>query len=60
MTLDKYGSGFVHHIEKEHHLWDYLAYIVHLDKKDSSDYTGVESHVQDRLDSCEIDWVPRS
>lgn len=52
-------GGFVHHIEKDHHLWDYIYYVVHLDRKDSSDYTGVESTVAERYQAEEIDWVPR-
>lgn len=40
-------------------MWDYIYFIVHLNEKDSSDYTGVETIVKGKYDEREIDWVPR-
>ena len=44
-TFDRYGGGFEKHIESDHSLWNYLYYIVHLQTKDPTDYSGVESYV---------------
>jgi len=38
-------GGFVRHIMKDHNLWNYVYYMVHLNSKDDSDYTGIESTV---------------
>jgi len=38
-------GGFVRHISEDHNLWYYVYYIVHLEQKDTTDYTGIESYV---------------
>jgi hypothetical protein len=45
LQFDKYSDGFERHIAQDHNLWQYVFYIVHLQCKDKSDYTGVESYV---------------
>ena len=60
MIFDKNSEGgFDRHIERDHNLWQYCYYIVHLDAKDSSDYNGLESVVSEKLESEDISWVPR-
>lgn len=45
-TFDKESEGgFVRHISKDHNLWYYVYYIVHLQSKETTDYTGIESYV---------------
>ena len=45
-TFDKESEGgFTRHISKDHNLWFYVYYIVHLMSKDTTDYTGIESYV---------------
>jgi hypothetical protein len=47
-TFDKEcEGGFTRHISKDHNLWYYVYYIVHLQSKDSSEYTGIESYVSE-------------
>lgn len=53
-------GGFAKHIEKDHNLWQYVFYIVHLNGKGSSDYDGVETFVSDKLEEDVIDWVPNA
>lgn len=53
-------GGFPRHIEKDHNLWQYVFYIVHLNSKQSSDYDGVETFVSDKLEEDVIDWVPNA
>lgn len=38
-------GGFNRHIDKDHNLWFYVYYIVHLQQKDPTEYTGIESFV---------------
>jgi hypothetical protein len=52
-------GGFITHIDRDHHLWFYVYYIVHLTSKKYSDYTGVESYVFSNYDKGEITWIPR-
>ena len=60
MIFDKNSEGgFERHIEKDHNLWEYVYYIVNLSSKDSSDYNGIESYVQEKLEEDDISWVPR-
>ena len=43
-TFDKEAEGgFTRHISKDHNLWLYVYYIVHLYSKDPTSYTGIES-----------------
>ncbi len=35
-----------------------MFYIVHLQSKDSTDYTGIESYVNDLYEGGDISWVP--
>ena len=53
-------GGFPRHIEKDHNLWQYVYYIVHLNSKSNSDYDGVETFVSDKLEEDVIDWVPNA
>jgi len=40
---------FQHHIESEHNVWNYLYFIVHLLTKDTTEFTGPESYVYDKI-----------
>lgn len=57
-TFDKEGEGFENHIEKDHNIWYYIYYIVHLRQKDQTEYTGVESQVWERYNNDDIAWFP--
>lgn len=47
------------HIKKDHNMWDYVYYIVHLKSKPSSDLTGTESYILENFEQREIIWIPR-
>jgi hypothetical protein len=58
--LDKNAEGgFDRHISQDHYLWAYVFYIVHLECKDDTDYTGIESFVSEQYENGDISWVPR-
>ncbi len=40
---------FKHHIQNEHNVWNYLYFIVHLLTKDTTEFTGPESYVYDKI-----------
>lgn len=52
-------GGFVRHIKQDHNLWNYVYYMVHLDSKEASDYTGIESVVMDQFTQQSQAWMPR-
>jgi hypothetical protein len=48
----------VYHIKKEHNLWQYVFFIIHLNTKDETDYNGAESFIADKLNADDISWFP--
>lgn len=48
----------MHHIKKEHNLWQYVFFIIHLNTKDDTDYNGTESFIADKLNADDISWFP--
>lgn len=57
--FDRYGLvSFEQHREHEHHIWDYLQYIFHLELKDKSRFSGVEASIYDKYNQQDISWMP--
>jgi len=52
---------FEFHISREHNLWHYLYFIVHLNTKDTTEFTGPESYVYKMTSSKppDLEWFPR-
>jgi hypothetical protein len=48
----------VHHIKKEHNLWQYVFFLIHLNEKDTTDYNGTESFIAEKLEQDDITWFP--
>lgn len=40
---------FEEHIHREHNVWDYLSFIVLLEVKDPTEFTGPESYVNQMM-----------
>ena len=60
-TIDKNSEGsrgFKYHIKNEHYMWNYVYYIAYLQDKQSTESTGIESYVQDKINKEEIQWFP--
>eukprot|EP00055_Hartaetosiga_balthica_P014270 m.77659 g.77659 ORF g.77659 m.77659 type:complete len:2539 (+) comp8548_c0_seq6:41-7657(+) len=47
--LERFGSGFHHHIKHEHNMWDYVYFFLYLNEKNENDYTNHESYVHECL-----------
>ena len=45
---------FEEHIKREHSLWHYLFFIVHIKTKEATEYTGPESYVSDMINVSKI------
>ncbi|EGR27978.1 hypothetical protein IMG5_185610 [Ichthyophthirius multifiliis] len=54
----KSDQGFVQHIKNEHYLWNYVFYLGFLQDKESTEYTGIESYVSEKLKSNDTSWFP--
>ncbi|EGR32413.1 inositol -triphosphate type 3, putative [Ichthyophthirius multifiliis] len=49
---------FNNHIQKQHNMWNYLYYIIHLKFKKNLDYDGTETYVQEKINVQDISWIP--
>ncbi|KCV71988.1 hypothetical protein H696_01395 [Fonticula alba] len=70
-SFENRSLTFEAHTLQDHNLWNYLYFVVHLWTKDSTEYTGPESYVFERLQHSakgggadaqgrhHLDWVPR-
>ena len=47
-------------MSKDHNLWYYVFYIVHLVSKDPTEMTGIESYVFDMYNKGDLNWIPRN
>ncbi|EGR33950.1 inositol -triphosphate type 1 isoform 3, putative, partial [Ichthyophthirius multifiliis] len=52
------GINFKKHTEQEHHIWNYLAYIILIDKKDLNEYDAVESYIKQLIVQQDVSWFP--
>mmetsp|Transcript_64744 Transcript_64744/g.179894 ORF Transcript_64744/g.179894 Transcript_64744/m.179894 type:complete len:147 (-) Transcript_64744:479-919(-) len=52
------SPSFDQHKEEDHDLWNYVYFLSYLRSKDSTEYSGVESYVDDMLNKQDLGWVP--
>lgn len=57
--FDNKAITFEEHNEIEHNLWHYLYFIVWLQIKDETEFTGPESYVAECVKNRDLDWFPR-
>lgn len=57
--FDNRSVTFETHRETEHNIWHYLYYIVMLQIKDETEFTGPESYVAQCVKDRNLDWFPR-
>jgi inositol 1,4,5-triphosphate receptor type 1/inositol 1,4,5-triphosphate receptor type 3 len=55
-TLEKNNEDFDVHILSKHFLWNYVFYMYTLTKKDSTEYTGLEYWISDKIKNEDILW----
>lgn len=61
--FDSHGKGgFQHHCRREHRMWNYLFFTLHLADKSQTMYTSIEHHVSTlrKHDLFGTDWIPIS
>jgi hypothetical protein len=59
LMFDKYAEGMEKHIEKDHNLWNYVYYVLHIYSKDYSDHNGIESWIFHKVEDGDNSWIPR-
>ncbi|EYC31372.1 hypothetical protein Y032_0004g2120 [Ancylostoma ceylanicum] len=57
--FDNRSVTFEDHQAEEHNLWHYLYFIVWLQIKDETEFTGPESYVAQCIKERKLDWFPR-
>ncbi|KJH49237.1 hypothetical protein DICVIV_04617 [Dictyocaulus viviparus] len=57
--FDNRSVTFEEHQAEEHNLWHYLYFIVWLQIKDETEFTGPESYVAQCVKDRNLDWFPR-
>ncbi|TPX76050.1 hypothetical protein CcCBS67573_g02688 [Chytriomyces confervae] len=56
--FQRHSAGFEHHIKKEHNIWHYLFFLVHLDLKDKTEYTSHETFISESLAKNDLAFFP--
>ena len=59
----RHGGGqhnFRSHITEDHNMWSYLFFLVYLQHKEPTEFTGAESFVYDCISADNMEWVPIS
>mmetsp|Transcript_25839 Transcript_25839/g.65348 ORF Transcript_25839/g.65348 Transcript_25839/m.65348 type:complete len:242 (+) Transcript_25839:965-1690(+) len=60
-TFDRHArefGGFQRHIMKEHNMWHFLSFVIMLQEKVPTEYSGPESFVANLYQSGNVSWVP--
>jgi inositol 1,4,5-triphosphate receptor type 1/inositol 1,4,5-triphosphate receptor type 3 len=61
-SLEKQGFDFDDHTRNKHFLWNYIFYIYVLERKDETDYTGLEYYIKQQYfradEEMEVKWIP--
>lgn len=56
--LEKNQEDFDDHIKSKHFLWNYVFYIYCLQNKDSTEYTGLEYWIMEKVENEKTNWFP--
>jgi hypothetical protein len=64
-NIEKESDNFKNHIQTYHWLWNYVFYAYVLKDKDSTDYTGIEYYIIEKLkkddnEEVDVDWLPNA
>ncbi|KAJ3028703.1 UNVERIFIED_CONTAM: hypothetical protein HDU68_001052 [Siphonaria sp. JEL0065] len=56
--FQRHSNGFENHIKKEHNIWHYLFFLVHLELKDKTEYTSHETFISESLAKNDLSFFP--
>ncbi|XP_055958126.1 inositol 1,4,5-trisphosphate receptor type 1 [Patella vulgata] len=58
-AFDNRTVSFEEHVQSEHNMWHYLYFIVLVNVKDPTEFTGPESYVYSMIKEKKLEWFPR-
>jgi len=58
--VDDSTGGFQRHVLEDHNMWKYLAMMIHITEKESTEYNGWEQHVAQKMKTCDVSFLPRN
>ena len=56
--FEQKDKSFKFHREAEHHVWNYVYYMIYILKKEELEYNGIESFVKGRYLGKSTEWFP--
>lgn len=56
--VEKSGIKFRNHVNEEHNLWNYVAFIMQLRSKTTKDCNTKESHILEHINMNDLSWIP--
>ncbi len=56
--FDKQGVDFDDHIKNAHNVWNIIYYIIYLELKDQTEFTGIENQVYEKIWKGDFKWIP--
>jgi hypothetical protein len=57
-NFDQGNYSFKQHISQDHHAWNYLYFIMHLQCKESTEHTGTEGFCFKKFKETNTSWIP--
>ena len=56
---EKYSKSYNEHVKLDHNLFNYIFYMIYLYNKDKTEFSGMESYVNDLVfNQRDITWFP--
>jgi RyR and IP3R Homology associated/RIH domain/Ion transport protein len=52
-------NSFIYHTTYEHNVWNYLHFMAYLKFKETTEYSGIESYIQNMINNGEFEWIPQ-
>lgn len=59
-TFEKNSKGFEYHLNVEHNPFNYIFYMYSLKRKFETEYTGMESYVDEAIKQESVSWIPQA
>eukprot|EP00753_Platysulcus_tardus_P019320 PLAT7093.3.p1 GENE.PLAT7093.3~~PLAT7093.3.p1 ORF type:complete len:3832 (-),score=1538.05 PLAT7093.3:472-11967(-) len=56
--LEREGNGFILHTKRDHNMWHYMFFILHLNQKEEINYTGQESYIAEKMRRMDLSFFP--
>lgn len=58
--FEKEDKSFDQHINSDHSLWNYIYFMLYLEKLNPMEMTGIEIIVKEKIKKKSPEWIPRS